>query len=879
MVTLPHDRVVPSGIPALDDVLQGIRLGDNVVWQVDHLTSYFAFVRPFVQRALRDGRRLVYMRFAPHERVLEPDPRVVVHTLDAGPGFDQFSRAVHNLIEAEGREVMYVFDNLSSLVEEWATDEMLANFFQVTCPFLFQLDTVAYFALNRGQHEYGAVGRIRETTQILLDVYSVDRDRYVHPLKVSERYGPQMFLPHLVGGDRWQPVQQSGMAASAAARSGRHPLRRAAVGLAPWESVQQRLAPYRDLDNTALDAEPELRALKHEFAHMMLGDQRDFNALAVQHLRMGDLFDIRDRLIGSGQIGGKAAGMLVARAILTQTKGLTNFADVLESHDSFFIGSDVFFTFIVQNDLFRLRLQMSRQASVSREEFAEVERRFLEGSFPEELVDHFRNLLDYFGQAPIIVRSSSLLEDSFGNAFAGKYRSEFCANQGSPEARLDSFLRAVKLVYASALNPDALSYRRRRGLTERDEQMAILVQRVSGERHGSHFFPSLAGVAFSKNLYAWTDRIDPAQGIIRLVFGLGTLAVDRVGGDYPRMIAISHPTLRPEIGARIARYSQRNMDVIDLTANSFATVPLVEVVKDGDFPHLYLYVSVLRDGGELADPATAWVDAPARDLVLTFNNLIARTKLVPMLGEMMARLEAAYGRPVDTEFTAAVHDDNSVTVNLLQCRPLWLPGAVGSISWPEDMPAQRVLFRTDRMINGGVLRGLRYLLYIEPRAYAAMRDPVLKKSLGRLVGRINNLPDVQQSRIVMMGPGRWGSSTLDLGVNVGYGDIDNAAVLVEIAREEHGHVPEVSYGTHFFQDLVESQILYFPVYPDDPESAFNEAFFRETPNHLVDFFPDAAPFVEAVRFVDLDRLKPSRRIEVFADPSQRRALCCLAPAG
>ncbi len=283
-------------------------------------------------------------------------------------------------------------------------------------------------------------------------------------------------------------------------------------------------------------------------------------------------------MIGSGRIGGKAAGMLVARKVLLQESEDRDFSHILEEHDSFFIGSDVFFTFLVNNNLFRLKSQLSRNSQISREEFEQVEQQFLDGQFPREIIEQFKDMLDYFGQAPIIVRSSSLLEDSFGNAFAGKYRSEFCANQGNPEKRLESFLRAVKLVYASALNPDALIYRKKRGLGEGDEQMAILVQRVSGMPYRKYFFPSLAGVAFSRNLYAWTNRIDPGKGMIRLVFGLGTRAVNRVGGDYPRMIAVSHPELRPEIGRQISKYSQKNIDLLDLEANEFATYPVREVL-------------------------------------------------------------------------------------------------------------------------------------------------------------------------------------------------------------------------------------------------------------------------------------------------------------
>lgn len=515
---------VESGIKGLDEAIQGLRLGDNVVWQVEYLPDYVFFAEPFIAKALRDGRRCVYIRFAPHPPVLEHRQGLEVVEIDPGQGFDYFSREVHKAIEERGRGVFYVFDNISSLVVEWATDELLANFFQVTCPYLLELDTIAYFALTRGKHSNSAVARIRDTTQVPID-----------------------------------------------------------------------------------------------------------------------------------------------------------------------IGSDVFFTFLVDNDLFRLRLKLTSNSHLSYDEFAEVEQRFLSGRFPPAIMEQFRNMLDYFGQAPIIVRSSSLLEDSFGNAFAGKYRSEFCANQGSPEERMESFLRAVKLVYASAINPDALSYRRKRGLGESDEQMAILVQRVSGMPYKRFFFPCLAGVAFSRNLYAWSGRIDPEQGIIRLVFGLGTRAVERVGKDYPRMIPVSNPELRPESASEVARYSQRQVDLLDLEANEFTSIPLPELLSARDYPGLYLLVSVLSDGYPV-DPVGGMVDGSPRDFLLTFNNLIRRTEFCRIMGTMLSRLEAAYGHPVDIEFTAAIRQDESVKVNLLQCRPLFLPGSAGPVFVPEIKSEARVLW-------------------------------------------------------------------------------------------------------------------------------------------------------------------------------------------
>lgn len=868
------EQSVLSGIPALDEVLQGIRLGDNVVWQVDSIEDYLRFARPFAEQSIADGRRLVYLRFADHDPVLAPRDGLEIINLDPGPGFDSFSGEVHNIIEQRGREVFYVFDNLSALVETWATDELLANFFQVTCPFLFELDTVTYFALTRGRHAHSAVARIRDTTQILVDVYRVGESLYLHPIKVWDRYSPQMFLPHLASGDNWSPVFQSGDAAAVLATARRHPLRGTSGSIAPWESVYRRLSDYRLAGPQQISEDPELLALKNELTVMLTGNQPRFSELAERYFTLDDLFAIRERMVGSGSIGGKAAGMLLARRILAAGDDGPDFERVLEDHDSFFIGSDVFFTFLVNNDLFRTRLKLTRSSHISQEEFEAVEKLFLAGSFPPAIMEQFRNMLDYFGQAPIIVRSSSLLEDSFGNAFAGKYRSEFCANQGSPEQRLEAFIEAVKLVYASALNPDALSYRRKRGLGESDEQMAILVQRVSGRPYRGWFFPSLAGVAFSRNLYTWSDRLDPSRGVIRLVFGLGTRAVDRIGRDYPRMIAVSHPQLRPEVGSKIASYSQRHVDLLDLKSNRLVTRPVAEVIGAGDYPDMHLLVSVNSDG-DLRDPISAAVKSPPESLVLTFNNLIRCTDFVSVLGSILGKLQRAYGHPVDIEFTASVGEDRKARINLLQCRPLWLPGMTGRVKVPEDIPRQRILFRASRMVNGGLVEGLRYLLYIAPEWYGAVGSPDKKAALGRLVGRINRHPAICDAGVVMMGPGRWGSANIDLGVKVGYADINNARVLVEIAREDRGHVPEVSYGTHFFQDLVEDRVIYLPVYPDDPACQFNFDFFESAPNALCNLLPDAGDFGSCVKLIDLDLVEKDLRAAVAADPETRNAVCYL----
>lgn len=865
--------IIRSGIKALDDLLQGIRPGDNVVWQVDNLDDYAHFAESFITQSIHDGLKCIYIRFAAHPPVLQPKPGLEVINVDPSPGFDYFSTTIHRIIDENGRRVCYVFDNLSDLVNKWATDELLANFFHFTCPYLFELDTITYFALTRNRHSAGAIARIRDTTQILIDFYHVGKQAYIHPVKVWDRYSSEMFIPHAVSGNNWMPVFQSGDAAALSVSASKKPSGMAYTSIAPWDSVYTKLVQYQSIAAELPEAGREIAALKQEMTRMIIGNHPDFNKLADRYLTVDDLMQIRDRMIGSGRIGGKAAGMLVARKVLLE-ESRKDFSQVLEEHDSFYIGSDVFFTFLVDNNLFRLKSLRSRDCRMSREEFEEVERQFLKGAFPNEITGQFKNMLDYFGQAPIIVRSSSLLEDSFGNAFAGKYRSEFCANQGTPEQRLEAFLKAVKLVYASALNPDALIYRRKRGLGENDEQMAILVQRVSGMPYRRYFFPAMAGVAFSRNLYAWTDRIDPGKGMIRLVFGLGTRAVNRIGGDYPRMIAISNPELRPEIGRDIARYSQKNMDLLDLEANEFATYPVREILA-ADYPHLNYFASILEDD-MIDDAYYRLLEAPPRNIILTFNNLIKETDMIRLMNKILTTLEKTWGQPVDIEFTATIGTNEKVKINLLQCRPLRVPHIPASpVAVSEKLAAKNILFRSNRIMSGGIIDAIKYIIYIDPEKYARIDTYEKKREVGRVVGRINEFFRGQEVKIIAVGPGRWGSNNIDLGVNVSYADIDNVAVLVEVGHTTAGIEPELSYGTHFLQDLVEADIIYIPVFPDKKSAGFNKIFFTQSSNALAEILPEYAGYGDIVRLIDVPANYNGAHAHVIADASSRKAVCYL----
>ncbi len=864
------DNTVSCGITSLDNILDGLRLGDNVVWQIDSLDDYIFFADCFVNHVLQEKSNCIYIRFATHQPIVSPRPGLIMEEVDPSAGFSAFTEMIHDILRKYQHEKYFLLDNLSALAEEWATDELLANFFQITCPFLAELETVAYFALTRGRHANKAIARIRDTTQVLIDVYRNNGRLYVHPLKVSERYSPQMFMPHAATGKEWLPVFDSGMAASLSQKANREPLRAESSLIAPWNIIYNKLVNYRYADN--LEHNPEIQALKQEFSRMLTGRHAELNRMSDLYLNLEDLLTIRDRMIGSGRIGGKTTGMLLARKILLEEPGEIDFSDVLTDHDSFYIGSDVFFTFLVENNLFRQMLSLSRRSYISDTEFKDIEDAFLQGEFPADTMEQFQNMLDYYGQAPVIVRSSSLLEDSFGNAFAGKYRSEFCVNQGSPDKRMQDFMQAIKLVYASTISSDVHSYRLKRSLQDKDEQMAILVQRVAGMPYKQYFFPPLAGVAFSRNPYAWSDTIDVNKGIIRLVMGLGTRAVDRVSNDYPRMIAVSKPDARPDTGSRLLKYSQHKIDLLDISTNSFTTRQISDTIDD-DYPGTQQYFSIFRDGYLYDPPYRGNILSSGNTWALTFNRLIGKTNFVAVIDEMLSKLDRVYDHPVDTEFTAAVDRKGKVRINLLQCRPLRMPCATDNCEIALDMEPENSLLKTTRVINGGIIDNISYIVFIDPKGYADIDDITFKKSIGRYVGVLNRELKLREGSFMLIGPGRWGSSNIDLGINASYADINNGAVLVELAWQEANFAPELSYGTHFFQDLVEDRIIYLPVCPEKPGCEIQYDFFMNAENKLAEIIPDNPRLEKIMKLIHIPAITGGLNAKVVADPHSHKALC------
>ena len=845
----------------MDNVITGLRVGDNVVWQIDDIKDYIDLVKPFVDEALKGGKRVIYLRFASHKELLKSSKRVKRYELNADAGFESFTTKVNNIISQEGDGAYYVFDCLSELRSAWATDLMVGNFFMVTCPYLYELKTFTYFSILRNNHSFKSIARIRETTQLLMDVYHCEGSLYIHPLKVWNRYSPTMFLPHQKKGERFIPITDSVNAVKILSYIREKGAESAKRNLDYWDRLfmeAEELAGPGALKNKA-------KEMIKKLCGIMITKNKKVLSLATQNFTLEELIEIKSRLIGTGFIGGKSVGMLLARKILSEK--WSDWRTVSEPHDSFYIGSDIFYSYIVENRWWKLRMQQKTEEGYF--PIAKIlKEKMLYGVFSEEIMEHFQQIIEYFGSSPIIIRSSSLLEDGFGNAFAGKYESIFLANQGSPEQRYIQFAEAVKRIYASTMNEDALVYRKQRGLDKMDEQMALLVQRVSGAHHKNYFFPDLAGVGVSHNTYVWSDKMNPEAGMLRLVFGLGTRAVNRVEGDYPRMVALDDPFRRPYSERDdLRKFSQHDVDLIDVKDNTWKTVPFEDLISGISYAHTRR-VAAEDDEAKLIMGDNA--PEGKRYWILTLDNALRDNSLVEHFKKMLKILEQDYDYPVEIEFTVNFTEGNKFKINLLQCRPLQTRGLGRKVAIPDHAGKEETLFESrGYFLGGNISQEIGRVIYVDPQGYSALTQSD-KYEVARLIGALNReIDNRERMPVILIGPGRWGSTTPSLGIPVKFAEINNVAILAEMAFTAGNLMPELSFGTHFFQDLVETNIFYVALFPEKKEVVFNRGWLSKSKDLFLKMAPQSPRFKDIVSVYDVG----ARELKIMSDVVSQRIVC------
>ena len=613
-----------------------------------------------------------------------------------------------------------------------------------------------------------------------------------------------------------------------------------------------------------------LEEIKVVLIRTMISDHLAYINIARKWFTVDDLKDIYHRKIGYGKIGGKSAGMMLAYRIIQEVAPPPVRA-AFQIPVSYFLASDVFYTFMSVNGLSHWGDQKYKSEAQILAEYPIIQSEFVNGTFPRDILERLRMILDEAGHQPLIVRSSSLLEDNLGTSFAGKYDSFFCPNQGTPEENLAALTNAIARVYASGLNPDALLYRHLKGLINYDERVAVLIQFVQGEQYGRYFLPHGSGVAFSRNLYRWSPQIRREDGFLRLVWGIGTRAVERLGNDHARLVALSHPLLHPAAASNIIRrYSQQYVDLIDTQDNEFKSLPIADVINPR-YPPLR-FIAQVDEGDYLTAIRTSMVDVDK--LVVTFDELLRRTPFAETMRIALKVLEEQYHFPVDTEFTVQVLDPDTthptIKISLLQCRTQSRISDDEQARIPEDLPQHDIVLSTRRMIPHGVIREIRYVLFVTPEGYFNIPSEAGRTKLEHAIGQLNVA--LKGECFVCVGPGRWGTSTPDLGVHVTYGEIYNTRALIELSGQSVGSAPEPSFGTHFFQDMMEARIYPLAVYLDDADVIFERALFYATPNHVTDWISLDEALLDSLRLIDVTDYRPGHYLSIIMDDNESRAV-------
>lgn len=585
--------------------------------------------------------------------------------------------------------------------------------------------------------------------------------------------------------------------------------------------------------------------------------------LILSHFDEQDYLHILRHRIGDGCIGGKACGVLVARKIIKEK--LPEYGKYLLPHHSWFLGSGLYCDYLEENDCVKLR-EEQRQEKGENLHRRELEERLLRGRFSLKMEKNLRELLQCLPPDPYVVRSSSFLEDGFGNAFSGKYESVFCVNQGSEEERLEELKEAIRRVYASTQNVSALEYRRTRGLWDVEEQMAILVQRVEGRRWGDYYFPLAAGMGCSYNPYKWMEEMVPEAGMLRVVAGLGTRAVERTPGDYPRLIGLDRPKANRYLTvAERHKFSQRWLDGLCLSRKKCESLAVEELL-----PHLTKKERQLLFSRDTEAEDRLRECGRYRDVFFADCEGVAhKDEFIHGIQEILKVLEQEYGCPVDVEFALESGDGGWLTMNLYQCRPMQQMISQ-EIEFPKGVD-QEILFDVRRTsMKRSKEERIDLIVWVSPQKY--YEYPYHKKpDVSRVIGEINHYFGEQNKKMLLLVPGRIGTSSPELGVPVTYADVSRFAAICEVAYSKAGYNPALSYGSHMFQDLVEADVYYGAINENSKTRLYQPDLLEEFPELFHKLWKEREELWDIVKIYDVSQ----GTARLLLDAREGRAVCHL----
>lgn len=571
---------------------------------------------------------------------------------------------------------------------------------------------------------------------------------------------------------------------------------------------------------------------KKYICNEMMTCEPRMEALILKNFTEEDFAKINQRRIGTGQIGGKACGVLVARKLIKNH--LPEYTDSLLPHNSWFIGSDVY-------------LEYMREKTLS-----------------DKVETGLYRLMHSLGNDPIVIRSSSILEDGFDHGFFGKYSTVFCVNQGTLKSRIQALKTAILKVYESVSSASAVEYRRTRGVSETEEQMALLVQRVEGSCRGEYYMPLASGIGCSYNPYKWMENMDPHAGMLRLVVGLGTRAVERTPGDYPRLVDLSRSkgNLYTTVAER-HKHSQRHIDVLDMNVGKVVSIPLQSLLSVLNQKEIRKVLSHDVDAEAMLEERGQYRAVYFADC----NGIVYDNAFISMIKKILKMLEREYERPVDIEFAIGLGYDGKIKMNLYQCRPL-RQITLQNVEIPDRIEGEVLFDIKCASMWRSKAEKLDVIVWVDPQKYYEC-PYVQKSSVGPVIGLINRYFKDSGYKMLLLAPGRIGTSSPELGVTANYVDVSCFSALCEVAYSKAGCNPDLSYGSHMFQELVEADVFYGAITENSNTRIYCPEILEGCKNTFEEICPEKAEFKDMIKVYEVSK----DNAWLWLDSKAGRAIC------
>jgi len=617
---------------------------------------------------------------------------------------------------------------------------------------------------------------------------------------------------------------------------------------------------------------PSKSGIQISLIRRFLSEQPFYINSAKNYLDIRDFYDLLGKIIFSaesrGKLGGKSAGIILAGNIIEKKSDEYKVLKNIKIPKTWYITSDVIYHFMHYNNFDEVVEQKYKSKTQIRLEYTYVDQLFRNGYFPDDILKGLSAALDDFNDCPIIVRSSSLLEDQTGAAFSGKYKSVFLANQGSKEERLDALTDAIAEIYASTFSPDPIEYRVERGLLDYGEEMGIMIQEVVGTRVGDYFLPVYSGVAYSSNRFRWSHQIKPEDGLVCMLPGFGDCTAIQMENGSQVFASPGRPEAVSGSGINdINRNSPQNIDVINLKKNSCETLNLNDFLLEHghDIPGIENIFSSIKEYKIIQlDNVTG--DSDREKYVATFEGLFSKTAFLKQIHTMLRVLEDTYKKPVYIEFAS-----NGTDLYLLQCRPQGQIFKTGSTPIPKDLPGNDIVFSSDYSLTEGDITDITHIIYIDPDKYAILSDKSDIEAFRQTIGKLNRV--LPKRQFIIIGPRCWGSSDrIKPGTGVTYSDVYNAAALVELTDKKDYNILNSGFGTSLIQDIFDSNIYLIPICPEDDNTVFNTGFLIGLPNILTDVITNATTPGEVVKLIDVSRNAEDQRLRILMNSELQQAL-------